>query len=55
MSSRRANLPEKTCRQCGRPFRWRKKWERDWPNVLYCSRRCRRAAKSETRSGTTRG
>ncbi|WP_243760130.1 DUF2256 domain-containing protein [Deinococcus radiodurans] len=24
------------------PFSWRKKWERDWDNVRYCSERCRR-------------
>jgi hypothetical protein len=24
----------------------RKKWERDWDQVKYCSERCRRAAKS---------
>lgn len=40
--SRRHNLPVKTCRHCGRSFSWRKKWERDWPRVVYCSDRCRR-------------
>ncbi|MDP4598804.1 MAG: DUF2256 domain-containing protein [Pseudomonadales bacterium] len=25
---------------------WRKKWARDWPQVKYCSERCRRQAKS---------
>nr|WP_288435145.1 DUF2256 domain-containing protein [uncultured Deinococcus sp.] len=30
---------------CGLPFSWRKKWERDWDNVKYCSDRCRAAAK----------
>lgn len=34
--------PEKPCVACGRPFAWRKKWERDWENVRYCSERCRR-------------
>lgn len=33
---------EKTCRSCGRAFAWRKKWERDWEHVQYCSDRCRR-------------
>lgn len=33
--------PEKVCVACGRPFAWRKKWERDWENVRYCSDRCR--------------
>jgi len=35
------NMPVKTCRRCGRPFSWRKKWERDWQRVVYCSDRCR--------------
>jgi hypothetical protein len=40
----KADLPTKICATCGRPFAWRKKWERDWPNVKYCSRRCASAA-----------
>ncbi|NDB95629.1 MAG: DUF2256 domain-containing protein [Verrucomicrobia bacterium] len=36
------NLPEKICPVCGRPFVWRKKWERDWDRVKFCSDRCRR-------------
>lgn len=35
-------LPEKTCARCGRRFSWRKKWERDWEQVRYCSTACRR-------------
>jgi hypothetical protein len=27
---------------CGRAIQWRKKWERDWDNVKYCSDACRR-------------
>jgi hypothetical protein len=38
----------KVCAVCGRPFSWRKKWERDWENVRYCSDRCRAAAKTVT-------
>ncbi|MGP1254090.1 MAG: DUF2256 domain-containing protein [Kiloniellales bacterium] len=38
----KAQLPHKTCATCGRPFAWRKKWERVWPEVRYCSERCRR-------------
>ena len=34
-------LPAKTCIVCKRPFTWRKKWEKDWGNVKYCSKRCR--------------
>jgi len=33
----------KTCAACGRRFEWRKKWERDWEHVRYCSKRCRTA------------
>jgi hypothetical protein len=39
----KANLPVKTCAQCGRPFTWRKKWERVWDEVRFCSDRCRSA------------
>ena len=39
---RKGDLPSKICAACGLPFAWRKKWERDWDNVLYCSERCRR-------------
>ncbi len=28
---------------CGRTITWRKKWERDWDAVRYCSERCRRS------------
>ncbi|MGB1684435.1 MAG: DUF2256 domain-containing protein [Candidatus Puniceispirillaceae bacterium] len=45
---KKADLPTKICAQCGRPFTWRKKWERNWPEVRYCSKRCQsnRAPKS---------
>ena len=33
--------PAKTCATCGRSFEWRKKWERNWDEVRYCSKRCR--------------
>jgi len=36
----KADLPQKTCVSCGRPFTWRKKWERVWDEVKYCSKRC---------------
>ncbi|MEM6336650.1 MAG: DUF2256 domain-containing protein, partial [Bacteroidota bacterium] len=35
----------KVCPVCDRPFTWRKKWERDWDHVIYCSERCRRNKK----------
>ena len=38
---KKADLPDKTCATCGRPFVWRRKWSRDWDAVRYCSDRCR--------------
>ena len=43
---RKGDLPTKTCRHCGRPMAWRKKWAKVWDEVKYCSERCRRAARS---------
>ena len=42
----KSELPEKTCAVCGKPFSWRKKWERVWDGVKYCSERCRRAGRA---------
>lgn len=41
---KKTELPSKTCLCCGLPFAWRRKWERDWDQVKYCSERCRRRA-----------
>ena len=38
----------KTCAACGRTIEWRKKWERDWDEVRWCSDACRRAGVSPT-------
>ncbi|NBP29869.1 MAG: DUF2256 domain-containing protein [Flavobacteriia bacterium] len=38
---KKSNLPQKICPVCKRPFTWRKKWERVWNEVIYCSDRCR--------------
>ncbi|MBI1386788.1 MAG: DUF2256 domain-containing protein [Rhizobiales bacterium] len=38
----KADLTNKICATCSRPFAWRKKWERDWNSVRHCSDRCRR-------------
>ncbi len=43
---KKSELPEKMCPVCARPFTWRKKWEKVWEDVKYCSERCRRAAKN---------
>lgn len=32
---------DKLCKTCGRAFAWRKKWERDWDVIKYCSDACR--------------
>ncbi|MAI83296.1 MAG: DUF2256 domain-containing protein, partial [Flavobacteriales bacterium] len=34
-------LPTKICIKCGLSFSWRKKWEKNWEDVKYCSKRCR--------------
>lgn len=44
-TSRRRNSaprPEKPCAACGRPMQWRKRWERVWDEIRFCSERCRR-------------
>lgn len=38
---KKQHLPGKTCLSCGLPFTWRKKWEKVWHEVKYCSDRCR--------------
>ena len=41
---KKEKLPERFCVTCGRPFIWRKKWERVWDEVRYCSEACRKRA-----------
>jgi hypothetical protein len=38
---KKQNLPEKICGVCKKPFAWRKKWEKVWDEVKYCSDKCR--------------
>jgi len=38
--AKNGHLP-KVCVACNRPFEWRKKWERDWDQVRWCSDACR--------------
>ncbi len=38
---KKQNLPSKICISCNKPFAWRKKWEKNWAEVKYCSDRCR--------------
>lgn len=44
---KKRDLPSKCCPACGREFVWRRKWQRDWDQVRWCSDACRR--------GTPRG
>ncbi len=37
---KKTNLPTKVCQTCNRPFAWRKKWEKNWNEVKYCSKTC---------------
>ncbi|MAV04918.1 MAG: hypothetical protein CMC31_04605 [Flavobacteriaceae bacterium] len=41
MFLKKTHLPNKICPVCNKSFNWRKKWERDWSNVIYCSNKCR--------------
>jgi hypothetical protein len=39
---KKENLLSKNCLHCNRPFTWRKKWERNWEEVKYCSEACKK-------------
>ena len=39
----------KDCLHCERPMTWRKKWERNWDSVVYCSDKCRKDAAAQRR------
>ncbi|NCT10787.1 MAG: DUF2256 domain-containing protein [Flavobacteriia bacterium] len=39
---KKEHLPQKICLTCNKPYTWRKKWEKNWENVKYCSEKCRR-------------
>ena len=41
LAHKKPTLPTKICIVCNRPFSWRKKWEKVWDEVKYCSDRCR--------------
>ncbi|MET0247141.1 MAG: DUF2256 domain-containing protein [Sphingomonas sp.] len=53
MAHRKPNLPTKLCAACQRPFAWRKKWQRDWDAVKYCSDRCRSSGHRQTTADTS--
>ena len=42
MVHKKLNLPQKICLACQKPFAWRKKWQKDWEQVKYCSHRCQK-------------
>jgi len=42
------NLPTKICENCGQPMAWRKRWEKVWAEVKFCSERCRRHKNQKT-------
>ncbi|NVJ49367.1 MAG: DUF2256 domain-containing protein [Gammaproteobacteria bacterium] len=48
-------LPTKICSHCKRPFSWRKKWQNNWENVRYCSRRCRQSRPADATDAITKG
>lgn len=48
MQRNNSHLPQKICATCGRPFSWRKKWEKVWDEVRYCSDRCRKSKGKST-------
>ncbi|KAG7356217.1 zinc finger type ZPR1 domain containing protein [Nitzschia inconspicua] len=52
---KKENLPSKICVTCGRPFTWRKKWERCWDEVTTCSKSCnnKRRQKGKPEQGDT--
>ena len=37
---KKSDLPYKFCPVCEKKFFWRKKWELNWENVQYCSKKC---------------
>lgn len=48
---KKQDLPTKICPVCGRPFTWRKKWEKHWDEVKYCSDACRARKKAGVAHG----
>ena len=51
---RKADLPQKICLACGRPFTWRKKWEDSWDEVTTCSKSCNAERKRSNRADDPR-
>jgi hypothetical protein len=36
------NIENKICQSCGREIEYRKKWEKNWDQIKYCSDECRK-------------
>ena len=41
------NFEPKFCPVCERSFDWRKKWEKNWNKVIYCSKKCKMNKKNK--------
>ncbi len=46
---KKRELPTKICPACLRPFAWRKKWEKSWDSVKFCSDSCRTGKRAAAR------
>jgi len=42
---KKLTLKTKVCENCNRSFAWRKKWERSWDEVKFCSKKCKAESK----------
>ncbi|MBA4192026.1 MAG: DUF2256 domain-containing protein [Planctomycetaceae bacterium] len=49
VARKKESLPSKTFATCGRPFSWRKKWERCWDQVRHCSEACRKGRRERSK------
>lgn len=45
----KSDLPTKLCAACARPFAWRKKWEKVWAEIRFCSDACRTGTRDRAR------
>lgn len=46
------HLPSKPCQVCGLAMTWRKRWEKNWDEVKYCSDACRRRKSAAPATGS---
>ncbi len=51
---KKQDLPQKICVSCARPFSWRRKWEKVWDEVRYCSDACRSGKRDAARAKLTK-